>query len=268
MTSRFGGYEEQEFIAEFYDSEYEHLRSKSKDVDFYLDCSKGTDGRTLELGCGTGRVLIPTASSGYEITGLDLSPYMLMKCREKLDKQVVEVQQRVKLVQGNMTDFETGETYSLVTIPFRPFQHLISAEEQKDCLKCVNRHLAPDGLFVFDVFNPFPPRLVDNPEYKVEREDLPETQLPDGRKLRRTNRITAFHRDLQYNDIELIYYVTHPDGNMERLVQSFPMRYFFRYEMEHLLELCGFRIVELFGDFERSEFSVDSPDMIFVAEKK
>lgn len=268
MPSRFGGYEDQEFIAEFYDSEYEHLRSKSKDVDFYADCSKGTGGRTLELGCGTGRVLIPTAISGCQITGLDLSPYMLMKCREKLDEQATEVQQRVKLIQGNMTDFKTGETYSLVTMPFRPFQHLIDVEEQEDCLNCVKRHLAPDGLFVFDLFNPFPPRLVDNPEYTVEREDLPETELPDGRKLRRTNRTAAFHRDQQYNDIELIYYLTHLDGRQERLVQSFPMRYFFRYEMEHLLSLSGFRVVELFGSFDRSAFSNDSPEMIFVAEKR
>ena len=45
------------------------------------------------------------------------------------------------------------------------------------------------------------------------------------------------------------------------------MRYFFRYEMEHLLELCGFRVTDLFGDFDGSEFTAGSPEMIFVAEK-
>jgi len=69
MTSRFGGYEEHEFIAEFYDLTYSHL----KDIDFFIDYSKRAKGRTLELGCGTGRVLIPTAISGCEITGLDIS---------------------------------------------------------------------------------------------------------------------------------------------------------------------------------------------------
>ncbi len=268
MVNRYGGYENQQFVAEFYDSEYEHLRSISKDVDFYVDCSRGTGGRTLELGCGTGRVLIPTAISGCEITGLDLSPHMLTKCQEKLDEQVAEVQQRVKLIQGNMTDFKTCETYSLVTIPFRPFQHIVDLDEQKACLRCINEHLIPQGKLIFDIFHPYPPRLVYNNKYAEEIEDLPETQLPDGRKLRRTNRMAAFHRNLQYNDIELIYYVTYPDGREERLVQSFPMRYFYRYEMEHLLELCGFRVVELFGDFEKSDFSIDSPEMIFFAEKK
>lgn len=264
MPSRFGGYEDLEFVAEFYDPAYAHL----KDIDFYIDYSRRANGRTLELGCGTGRVLIPTAISGCEITGLDLSPYMLAKCQEKLDKEPKKVQGWVRLIEASMTDFETGETYSLVTIPFRAFQHLIPVEEQQACLECAHRHLAPGGLLILNLFHPFPPRLVHDPKYTVEIEDLPEMQLPDGRRLRRTTRTAAFHRDQQYNDVEIIYYVSHPDGRTERLVQAFPMRYFFRYEAEHLLNLCGFAVVDLFGDFDGSNFSADSPEMIFVAEKK
>ena len=130
MVSRYGGYEEQDFIAGFYDSIYEHR--VTWDIEFYIEYSKKAGGRTLELGCGTGRILIPVALSGYEITGLDHSPYMLKRCQEKLDKQPKEVQERVRLIQGDMTNFDTGETYSLVTVPLRTFQHLISVEEQKD----------------------------------------------------------------------------------------------------------------------------------------
>lgn len=268
MTSRFGGYEDQEFIAEFYDLVYEHIIRRNKDIDFFTGFSKKTSGRTLELGCGTGRVLIPTAVSGCEITGLDLSPYMLRICRDKLGRQPEKVQERARLIQGDMTDFKTGEMYQLVTIPFRPFQHLISVEEQKACLECTYRHLSPGGLLILDVFHPNPLRLVPNSKYMAEIEDVPETELPDGRKLRRTNRAAFFHRDQQYNDIEIVYYVTHPNGKTQKLVQSFPMRYFYRYEVEHLLSLCGFRVVSLYGDFDKSEFSVDSPEMIFIAEKK
>jgi len=102
----------------------------------------------------------------------------------------------------------------------------------------------------------------------VEIEDLPETALPDGRRVRRTTRMAGFHPDKQYNDIELTYYVSYPDGRTERLIQAFPFRYFFRYEMEHLLSLCGFSVVDIFGDFNRSKFSNDSPEMIFVAKKE
>lgn len=263
MASRFGGYEEQEFIAELYDLTY----ANRQDVDFFVDYSGRASGRTLELGCGTGRVLVPTAISGREITGLDISPYMLRKCQEKLAKQSKEVQERVRLIQGDMTGFDTGEEYSLVTTPFRPFQHLISVEEQKACLDCVNRHLLPDGLLILDLFHTFGARMYD-PRYMTEEEDIPDLKLPDGSRLRRTTRVSAFHRDQQYNDVELIYYISRPDGRIDRLVQAFPFRYFFRYEVEHLLNLCGFRVVEIFGGYDRSKYAHDSSEMIFVAEKK
>lgn len=265
MASRYGGYEEYEFIAGLYDPIYEHRAIK--DIDLFIDYSRKSNGRTLELGCGTGRVLIPTAISGCEITGLDHSPYMLRTCQEKLDKQPIEVQNRVRLIQGNMTSFHTGETYSLVTVPLRTFQHLTTVEEQQSCLGCINKNLTPHGLLVIDIFNPSLPKLYD-PKYIEEQEDFPEIQLPDGRTLRRTIRIAAFHRDRQCNDTEFIYYVSYPDGRTERLVQTFPFRYFFRYEFEHLLTLCGFRVIDLFGDFDRAEYSGDSPEMIFVAEKE
>jgi SAM-dependent methyltransferase len=265
MTGQFGGYELHEFIAEYYDATYN--RARAKDVNFFIEYSKKTGGRTLELGCGTGRILIPTAIAGCEITGFDLSPYMLKKCREKLDKQPEDVQKRARLIQGNMTDFKTGGKYSLVTLPFRPFQHLITVEEQRACLGCIHKHLKPHGLLIIDVFNPNPAYLVPNPTSGIEKEDLPETQLPDGRKLRRASRMAGFHREQQYNDIELIYYVSHPDGETERLVQAFPMRYYYRYEIEHLLELGRFKVVDLFGDFDRSAYASDSPEMIFIAEK-
>ncbi len=268
VYDRHGGYDIVE--AELYDFAYLDDRLKSvfgPDVEFFVDCSRKSGGRTLELGCGTGRVLMPTAAAGCAITGLDRSEFMLAQCRRKVAGQPQDVQRRVRLVQGDMTDFDTGETYSLVTIPFRSFQHLVTADEQKACLRGIHRHLAAGGRLVIDVFNPRLDRLYD-PKYTEEKEDVPEVALPDGRRFRRTSRTAAFHRDQQYNDIEITYHVTHPDGRTERTVQAFPMRYCFRYEMEHLLELCGFRVIDLFGNFERSAYSSDSPEMVFAARKR
>ena len=262
--SQFGGYEDHEFVADFYDIMYD--KARLQDIAFYIDYAIESRGRTLEVGCGTGRVLIPTAAAGCDITGLDLSPHMLGICRQKLAKESQEVQQRAKLIEMNMTEFSTGEKYNLATIPFRPFQHLVSVAQQKGCLRCIHRHLVPGGKLVFDVFNPNFERLIANPRYTRETEDLPLIELADGRKVRRASQMAGFHRDRQYNDVELIYYVTYPDGKTDRFVQSFPMRYFFRYEIEHLLELCGFKVIDLFGDFDRSAYSEESREMIFIAE--
>jgi SAM-dependent methyltransferase len=220
----------------------------------------------MELGCGTGRVLIPSAIAGGQITGLDFSSYMLKKCREKLADLPEEVSRRVTLVQGNMADFQTGENYSLITLPFRSFHHLITVEEEKACLNRVNRHLTPGGKLILDLVNCYPPSMFD-PKYWAEQENQRDLKLPDGRSLRCATRIADFHRDRQYNDMELIYYISYPDAREERLVQAHPFRYYFRYEIEHLLELSGFRITDFFGDYDKSAYFNDSPEMIFVAEK-
>lgn len=263
MASKFGGYDDQDLFAEAYDLTYAYR----KDIYFFIDYSKRAKGRTLELGCGTGRILIPIAFSGSKITGLDLSNSMLRKCREKLSKHTIQVQERVRLIHGSMTNFETGEMYALVTTAFRSFQYLISVEEQKDCLYSISKHLYRHGLLILDLINVIGPWIQDL-KYTTEREVVADSKLPDGRSLRCTTRASAFHRAEQYNDIEIIYYITDFDGRIERLVQAFPLRYFFRYEVEHLLRICGFRVLEIFGDYDRSKYLYNSPEMIFIAEKE
>ena len=179
LVSRFGGYEDNDSLAEFYDVSY----STRKDIDFFVGYSRKIGGKTLELGCGAGRVLIPTAMAGCEITGLDISPSVLKKCQEKIEQQPNKVQELIRTVEGDMIDFSIDERFSLVTTPFRPFQHLISTEEQKNCLKCVHRHLDPGGLFILDLFHPFLPALYD-PKYQFETQDSAERKLPDGREVR------------------------------------------------------------------------------------
>lgn len=112
---------------------------------------------------------------------------------------------------------------------------------------------------VFDVFNPNLVQLAAEINTE-EMEDTPELSLPDRRRLRRAFRVVRKRHAEQCNDIELIYYL---DGR--RMVQSFPMRYFFRFELEHLLARSGFEVTALYGAFDRSPFAADSPEMIFTA---
>jgi hypothetical protein len=68
--------------------------------------------------------------------------------------------------------------------------------------------------------------------------------------------------------LELLYDVTHPDGRQEHLVQQCAMRYLFRGEAEHLLARCGFRVVEVFADYDRRAFGArDASELLLVARK-
>jgi SAM-dependent methyltransferase len=260
-----GGYTAFPFVADFYDDTVPY--KERQDVQFFVEASKASGGKTLELGSGTGRVLIPTARAGCEIVGMDLSPVMLEKCRDLLSLEPPEVQQRVRLLDGDMRDFDLGEKFSLVTMPFRPFQHLETVEDQISCVKAVHRHLEPGGKLILDLFNPSLKFLV-NDEALKESGDEPEFTMADGRRVLRRMRVAK--RDLfdQISDVEIIYYVTHPSGKKERLVHEFKMRYLYRWEAEHLLVRCSFEVEHLYAGYDRSEFgSKDPGELIFVARK-
>lgn len=257
-------YPDNSITAELYDlvSAY----ANRPDKDFYLQHALASTGRILELGCGTGRILVPIASKGCSITGLDLSTHMLSICRKKLESAGNLNTAQVQLVQGDMTDFKLDHMFELAIIPNHGFQHLITPSQQMNCLKHIFRHLAVNAQLIFDVFY-VNFNVINQPGSLIETNDPHEYELADGRRIRRAQRFAAFHPVEQYNDAEFIYYVDSLDGKTVRVVHRFPMRYFFRYELEHLLERCGFRVAELYGDFDASPLAIGSPEMVVVAQK-
>lgn len=252
------------FVADYYD--YLPVVAGRRDVDFYVTAARDCGDPVLELGCGTGRITIALAQAGYRVTGLDLSERMLGRCSEKRAALCTAARERIHLVPADMTRFDLGERFRLIIIPFRPFQHLLETEQQLACLECVRLHLVSGGKLIVDFFQTDPRRMHD-PAFQWESDAVPEFALPDGRRVKMRDRIAAFHRGEQRNDVEMIYSVTHPDGRRERLVFAFTVRYFFRYEVEHLLARCGFRVAALYGEFDRSALTDNSPEMIFVAER-
>lgn len=263
---RAGESDEYGFVAEFYDHVVPY--QNRKDVAFFVEVAKESGGPVLEIGCGTGRILIPTAQAGIKIVGLDLSSDMLRVCRERLLHEPEDVQSNVRLVQADMCDFELSQAFTLVTVPFRPFQHLTTVEDQRACLECIHRHLDEDGRLILDLFNPSLQMLV---EVTVEQEFGEESEftVPDGRRVIRRFKFVSKDFFNQINHVEMIYYITHPDGRKERLVHAFPMRYLFRFEAEHLLERCGFQVEHLYADYDKNPYGSKYPgELIFVAKKK
>jgi SAM-dependent methyltransferase len=236
------------------------------DVDFYLGEARDAGGRVLEIGCGTGRVLLPIARAGFDIFGVDASQPMLDRCATKLSEEPRDVRGRVRLQHGDARNLDLGETFDLVIAPFRVFQHQITIEDQLAFLATAARHLTPGGRFAFDLFNPnFAALLAAD---GVEREDTTRTMLPDGRSFRRTGRVKRVRWIDQVSEVELIYYLSNQRGEeVERFVQSFDMRWFLKSEVILLLERAGFRVRSIYGDVDRSELGDKSPDMIFVAGK-
>ena len=251
--------------ADYYD--YVPAYADRADVAFFVDAARESGGPVLEVGCGTGRVLLPTARAGIEITGLDASARMLGVLQARLADEAPETQARVRLVEGDMRQFELGQSFALVTIPFRPFQHLVTVADQMACLTTIWRHLQPGGALILDLFNPSLPALLDDSRAE-EQPPEPEVTLPDGRRFYRTWRRAGIDLFDQVQQVEMYYYVTYPDGRQERSVHAFPMRWLHRFEAEHLLARCGFEVEALYADYEKQPYGSRYPgELIFVAQK-
>ncbi len=252
-------------LAEFYD--YVVPYRTRQDVTFFVEMAQDAGGSVLEIGCGTGRVLIPTARAGVPITGLDVAEPMLNVCRTRLTNEAADVQARVTLVQYDMRDFDLGQQFSLVTTPFRSFQHAITVDDQLSTLAAARRHLVEGGRLILDLFNPSLSYLVDEKRLGEFGEE-PEFTMPDGRRVLRRARILSRDLSQQVQDVEMLYDVIHPDGRRERITESFLMRYLFRFEAEHLLVRSGFVVEAVYADYDRSAYGTKYPgELIFVARK-
>jgi SAM-dependent methyltransferase len=236
------------------------------DVPFYVAEATRARGQVLELGCGTGRVLLSMARAGATVTGLDGATRMLDRCRAKLADEPEEARARVTLHEGDARDFDLGATFALVIAPFRVLQHLVTIDDQLQCLASVARHLPRGGRFIFDVFNPS--FAVMTADRSPEREDTPELVLADGRSLRRTARTVRVRWTEQVSEAELIYYLAERPGAMPtRYVQAFDMRWYLRAELIHLLARGGFRVQTVLGNFDRSPLTDASPEQVVLAER-
>ena len=248
-----------EWSAEVYDYEV-HGRG---DLLLWQSLAESAGGPVLELACGTGRLVLPLARAGVSVTGLDSSPFMLAVAKRELAQEGAEVRDRCQLVEGSMVDFSLEEQFGLIYIPARSFQILLTREEQRSCLERCAQHLRPDGRLAIDVFNPRLD-LLTNPAGHEEGPD--DFQGPDGVTIAHRAHSEYDRTDQTVSSLRRYEY----DSEHGHVVReySFRLRYFFRFEMEWMLEACGFEVEALYGDFERNEFTADSPEMVFVARRK
>jgi len=251
-------------LAAIYDAVY----ADRDDAGFWQAmASAAGDGPILELGCGTGRVLLPLARAGFDITGLDLSAEMLERCRAKLQSEPPEVSDRVRLLQADMTSFDLGRRFAAIICPFAGFQQLRTVEQQLASLDRCRSHLLPHGRLVLDLPNPDPAPPTYARDEPGDGEDTAQlVEWTDGRQIRWWMTVTDYERSQQCNECEVTYEISEADGVTRRITETILLRYVFRYELEHLLVRAGFRIVALYGDYDCSPFADESPAMIVVAE--
>lgn len=243
-----------EVVARYYDGAYEMVLAHAADVRFYTELALERPGPVLELGCGTGRVLLELNRAGVACAGLDSSQGMLHQCRKRAGAECLE------LFLGRMQDFDlTPRRFQLIYSAFRPFQHLYTVDDQLSCLRTVLRHLEPGGRFAFDVFNPKLDRVYDLTE--PESGDL-RFQL-DGHEV---VRYVSLRRDPVRQMVEArMRFETLREGQaIKNETELVRMRWFTRFELEHLMARAGYENITIYGDFDRTPVEHGSPELVVV----
>jgi len=239
-----------DFVARFYDVVYRQVRDAA-DKPYYVNKLVSCSGPSLEVGIGTGRIFIEALDRGADVYGTDKSAEMLAVLRDKLDPR-----HHHRVHQSDLVDMELGKRFELIIAPFRVFSHIIDIDDQIKALNCVFEHLLPGGVFIFDLYVPNLKLLIDG---------LPPSTDFDGEYApgKRLSRITFATSDL----ITQITSVTmkfdwEEEGQQHTYEWSFPMRFFFRYELEHLIAHSKLKLKAIYGDFAESPLDASSREFL------
>jgi SAM-dependent methyltransferase len=229
-------------------------------VAFYVELARSAHGDVLELACGTGRVTIPiaqalalAAQAGRAVTGLDLAPAMLDAARTKGTTAGVAPD----FVLGDMRHFALGRRFGLIFVAFNSLLHLTTNEALAECFACVREHLAPDGAFVFDVFNPSVEMLARSPSERTTVVRVPDDTLGEIHVEATMNYDAA----TQVN--RSTFHFSAP-GRADYMTVPIHLRSLFPLELPVLLSANGFRLETRYGDFEREPFASGSARQVCI----
>jgi SAM-dependent methyltransferase len=216
-------------------------------VDFYKRLAQQLGGPVLEVACGTGRITLALAQAGLSVVGVDRSEPMLSIARRKLSALPAAVQERVMLLNQDMTALGLGRRFGLVFVPARSFQHLLTVQLQRKSLRAFHRHLCPTGRLVLQLFDPRLDLLIDDP---ANMPGLSGANPETGRRYMGTMlRTTLDHLNQVRRDV---WHYAEIGANGEVLVQDtreMALRWTYRWELHHLLGLCGFAVEAEYSDY-------------------
>jgi SAM-dependent methyltransferase len=248
---------EYDAIARYYHADHAEF---ADDVPFYRELARRTGGPLLEAMCGSGRLLVPLAQAGFQISGIDSSPAMIAIAREGVAQ--AQLERWVRLAIGDICAPIAG-TYRLAIVALNSFMHLTSTQAQLAALAQLHAALEPGGLLALDLFNPNPRLLA---EYDNELVFDKQFTMPDGTRVQKfvAQQIDAAD---QINYVSFFYDALAADGMLRRYATQFGMRWIYRNELEHLLARCGFALQHVYGSYELDPFRSDSDIMLAVAER-
>lgn len=212
-----------------------------------------SDMAVLDVGCGTGELLVRLHKEGAIVTGVDLSTDMLAVAKEKCERYDVSA----SLIEQSMTDLTDLGHFDLVTIFCDSLNYLETADEVRRTFKGVYEHLNHGGYFLFDVHS----------VYKIEHEFINHTFAEDADEIAYiwTSFAGEFPASVEH---ELSFFIRDDDHRYVKREELHRQRTFPVEQYEKWLEEAGFQVANVSADFEPAQPTARSERIFFCARKK
>ena len=255
-------------VAENYDL-YLDVMYKTEDnyegfQEFYLDLAREYgQGGTIDIASGTGAVLLYLAEAGIDIDGTDLSEAMVEVAKKKAEAKGLNL----NIFAANMTEFESDRKYSLAIIARSGFMHLLTPELQRKALLNIRENLVEGGILTLNTFAPHP---------IFQAEQMKSTETDFKKRLEYVN--SHGNREIIYNAMSYNPMTQVMSGNWKfetyneqgevigERIRPVKMRQTYKQEMKYLAELCGFEVVEIYGDYFKN--TKDTGRYVWILRKK
>jgi SAM-dependent methyltransferase len=227
-----------------------------EDLPFWIEEARAGGGPTLEVACGTGRVLLRLMEQGLEVDGVDSASPMLERLRAKAAAKGLAP----RLYLADMRDFTTPRRYARVFIAFNGFAHCETIEDQLRCLRCCREHLEPGGALIVHMSYPSQAYwLAPDGQRVLEM----ETPRPDGAGTLRMWDTRTKHPVAQRQESLVEMEEADADGSVTRTHRfATTQRWVYRAEFELLLRAAGFTRWEILGGWDRAPLTRDDQQMM------
>jgi SAM-dependent methyltransferase len=228
-------------FAPIYDEWAAHM---TEDVPYYVQLARASEGPLVELAVGTARVAIPVAqATGRPVIGIDSSPAMLARARERAAAAGVELDLR----EGDMRELRLEEPAGLVYCPYRALLHLRGWHDKRRVFERVAAALRPGGRFAWNAFVP-------SHEYAARHDGLASRH---GDLWEYTEFAAADNR------VDVTAFVGEPGAEP----RTISLWWCTRSEWEGLVDVAGLEVEALYGWFDRRPFDDNSEEFVWIARR-
>ena len=249
-------------MSSYYDVDWDAIGLPRQDAAFYTQIAGRTHGSVCEIGAGTGRVLLEVAEhTKRPSVAIEPSEGMIAGFENRRLEAGRDVWERTSVLQGSFTDIPLADgSQGFVFSAFRSFMHLLTREDQERALGEILRILAPGGMFAFDLFEPGPLHMADGGPYEIYC-----AETIDGGSLRRFDKHTHFPEE-QVVHVDMTWTLADTDDSVVHSETcGYAVRYTHRKELLALLEICGWKVAETYGDFDFSPLDESIRELIILA---